>query len=202
MRPYRRQVAQAPRAILDDEDVDDKVAAFLKEQDDSERGAETKPEIKTVIGDDEVDEEQAKAYCRDITRVIRTLKEKRDMDVREAKLIVQIDDPRNDEARKMGMEDSAGVSRDEMAAALDDVVAGNVPKDRIALRTLHTEMSDWPFLDSDEKSAKFKALEVAPAGMLPHPLPSSHERVGLDVAMLRMSSINSMPVLIQLLLQS
>ena len=157
LRPCKRQVARAPRAILDDENVDDRVAAFLKEQDDSERGQEQKAELKTVIGDDEVDEEQAKAYCRDITRVIRTLKEKRDMDVREAKLIVQIDDPRNDEMRKMGMEDSAGVSRDEMAAALDEVVAGTVPKDRIALRTLHAEMSDWPFLDSDEKSAKFKA---------------------------------------------
>ena len=107
LRPCKRQVARAPRAILDDENVDDRVAAFLKEQDDSERGQEQKAELKTVIGDDEVDEEQAKAYCRDITRVIRTLKEKRDMDVREAKLIVQIDDPRNDEMRKMGMEDSA-----------------------------------------------------------------------------------------------
>jgi hypothetical protein len=162
-------LVRAVRAVIDDEDVDDRVAAFLQEQDASERGVENRPELNKVIGDDEVDEEQAKAYCRDITRVLRTLKEKRDMDVREAKLIVQIDDPRNDEVRKMGMEDSAGVSRDEMATALDEVVAGIVPKDRIALRTLHQEMSNWPFLDSDEKSAKFKALEVAPAGA--HPLP-------------------------------
>lgn len=167
LRPCRRHVARAPRAVtdLDDDEVDERVAAFLNEQDATERGAEVKPELKKVIGDDEVDEEQAKAYCRDIVRVIRTLKDKRDMDIREAKLIIQIDDPRNDEARKMDMEDSAGVSRDEMATALDEVVAGQVPKDRIALRTLHTEMSGWPFLDSDEKSAKYKVLEVPNTGV-------------------------------------
>lgn len=192
LRPCLRHLARAPRAVLDDEEVDDRVAAFLKEQDASERGTEAKTELKEVVGDDEVDEERAKAYCRDITRVVRKLKEKRDMDYREAKLIVQIDDPRNDEARKMGIEDSAGVSRDEMAAALDEVMAGVVPKDRIALRMLHTEMTEWPFIDSDEKSAKFTALEVTPAGVWltvelmliccfhtwGHPLPPTLQQLG------------------------
>ena len=79
-----------------------------------------------MLGADEVSEEQAKAYCRDVTRILRMLSDKRDMDTREAKLILQIDDPRNDEARKLGVEDSRGVSRDEMAAALEAVQEGKV----------------------------------------------------------------------------
>lgn len=38
------------------------------------------------------------------------------------------------EKRMQGIEDSRGVSRDEMAAALLEVAEGRVPKDRIALK--------------------------------------------------------------------
>ncbi len=38
------------------------------------------------------------------------------------------------EQRALGIEDSRGVSRDEMAAALMDVAEGRLPKDRIALK--------------------------------------------------------------------
>jgi hypothetical protein len=36
------------------------------------------------------------------------------------------------------------VSRDEMAAALDDVAGGRIPKDRVALKCLYEEMASWP----------------------------------------------------------
>ena len=135
--------------MSEDEDLDEEVAEFLRQQDVSERGLEPREAPTQVLGADEVDDEKAKALCRDVTRIIRLLGEKRDMDLRECKLVLQIDDPRNEEARKLGMEDSRGVSRDEMAVALEEVAAGQIPKDRIALRVLHGEMVNWPFLESD-----------------------------------------------------
>lgn len=47
-------------------------------------------------------------------------------------------------------ENEGGVSRDEMATALMEVVDGRIPKDRIALRELHNEIAGWPWLDTDE----------------------------------------------------
>ena len=46
---------------------------------------------------------------------------------------------------------SSGVSRDEIAAALIEVAEGRVPKDRVALRELHREIMQWPFLDAEDE---------------------------------------------------
>jgi hypothetical protein len=148
------------RAIEEDEDLDEDVVNFLKAQDASERGFDPRANPTEIIGADEVDEEQAKAYCRDVIRILRLLEENRDMPLREAKLVLQIDDPRNDDARKMGVEDSRGVSRDEMGIALEDVAAGRIPADRIALRVLHSEMVTWPFLESDAAVKPPDSLEI------------------------------------------
>jgi hypothetical protein len=48
--------------------------------------------------------QDAKAYCREVVRILRTLKAKRDMSVNEARLIVAIEDPRSRERRQMDME--------------------------------------------------------------------------------------------------
>lgn len=53
------------------------------------------------------------------SQVLRTLMEKRDMTVNEVKLIIQIEDPRQKERRQMGIEDSSGISRDELAFAFE-----------------------------------------------------------------------------------
>ncbi len=50
--------------------------------------------------------QDAKAYCREVVRILRTLKAKRDMSVNEARLIVSIEDPRTREKRQMGIEAS------------------------------------------------------------------------------------------------
>ena len=52
------------------------------------------------------------------------------------------------------MQDGEGVSRDDIAAALLEVVAGRIPLDRIALKELSMEVKDWPYLDAEEKLAK------------------------------------------------
>lgn len=54
------------------------------------------------------------------------------------------------------LQSSSGVSRDEVAAALIEIAEGRIPKDRVALRELHAEMLEWPFLDAEE--------EIAPEG--------------------------------------
>ena len=46
------------------------------------------------------------------------------------------------------------MSRDDMAAALLEVVAGRIPLDRIALRELSREVKDWPYLDAEEQLAQ------------------------------------------------
>jgi hypothetical protein len=45
------------------------------------------------------------------------------------------------------LQDSSGISRDEMAVALMEVSEGRIPTDRIALRELCREISQWPALD-------------------------------------------------------
>lgn len=40
----------------------------------------------------------------------------------------------------------------QIAQAFMDIVGGEVPKDRIALKVLADEMENWPFLDSDGRS--------------------------------------------------
>jgi hypothetical protein len=49
------------------------------------------------------------------------------------------------------VQEGAGVSRDEVAAALVTVSAGKIPLDRLALKELVSEVRMWPFLDSEEE---------------------------------------------------
>ena len=56
----------------------------------------------------------------------------------------------------LGPQDTSGVSRDELAAALMEVSEGRIPKDRIALRELTREMLEWPYADisGDSRTAQ------------------------------------------------
>ncbi|KAL6764752.1 hypothetical protein V8C86DRAFT_1367203 [Haematococcus lacustris] len=132
-----------------DVDIDAQVEAFMKRQAEMESGAAFARTIDPdkIIGADVVDEETAKSYCREIFEVLRSLRTTRDMSVAEVKLVVSIEDPRTKERRLQGIEDTQGVSRDEMAAALLEVAEGRVPKDRIALKCLYEEIASWPFLE-------------------------------------------------------
>ena len=58
-------------------------------------------------------------------------------------------------------ENAGGVSRDEMAAVLMEVVDGRLPKDRIALRELYNEISGWPWLEADEDQTEGSGEAVA-----------------------------------------
>jgi hypothetical protein len=131
-----------------DEDLEAQMEAFMQRQAEIEAGeSKRKAEPGMILGEAEVSEEDAKAYCRDIVQVMKSLRQGRDMTVNEIKLTISIEDPRAREQRMMGIEDSRGVSRDEMAEALTEVSEGRVPRDRIALRELRNEMVNWPFLE-------------------------------------------------------
>jgi len=131
-----------------DEDLEAQMEAFMQRQAEIEAGeSKRKADPGMILGEAEVSEEDAKAYCRDIVQVMKSLRQGRDMTVNEIKLTISIEDPRAREQRMMGIEDSRGVSRDEMAEALSEVSEGRVPRDRIALRELRNEMVNWPFLE-------------------------------------------------------
>lgn len=161
-----KRVAAEESGAVTQEALDDQVEAFMKRQAELESGAafaRTK-DPSEIIGADVVDEENAKALCREVVRILRTLKSKRDMTVNEARLIVSIEDPRTREQRQLGIEDERGVSRDEMAAALLDVAEGRVPKDRLALKCLVEEMQGWPFLGEDGAAAAAEAKASVSGG--------------------------------------
>lgn len=77
------------------------------------------------------------------------------MTVNEIRLTLAIESPLVREQRELlGVERGAGgVSRDDVAAALAAVAAGRVPRDRLALKELHREMSEWPFLQDGAGAA-------------------------------------------------
>lgn len=121
-----------------------------------------------VIGADAVSEDEAKEFCADIFEILRMLKRTRDMSVNEVRLVVSIEDPRTRERRStMDMESESGVSRDEMAVALMEVAEGRVPKDRIALKCLHEEITGWPFLESAKAEEQAMDDAIAAKGEKP-----------------------------------
>ena len=141
-----------------EEDLEAQLEAFMQRQAEIESGQQTrKVEPGKILGENEVTEEESKLYCREIVQAMKTLKQNRDMTLNEIKLTIAIEDPRAREQRLMGIEDSRGVSRDEMAQALVDVAEGRLPQDRIALRELHKEMINWPFLNLEEPLEKGEA---------------------------------------------
>lgn len=134
---------------MSEEGLEAQMEEFMRRQAEIESGQSmrAKAEPGKILGEAEVSEEDAKAYCREIVQVLKALRQSRDMTVNEIKLTISIEDPRAREQRLMGIEDSRGVSREEMADALTEVSEGRVPTDRIALRELRNEMINWPFLE-------------------------------------------------------
>ncbi|KAL5732062.1 Ycf3-interacting protein 1 [Ranunculus cassubicifolius] len=100
-------------------------------------------------------DEQDLKDVQDIQRVIDLLKKNRDMFFNEVKLTIMIEDPREVERRRLlGIDDPDTPTRDELAAALDDVKEGKVPENRFALQVLAEEMRNWPNLEVEIKKSK------------------------------------------------
>lgn len=83
-----------------------------------------------------------------IKRVLELLRKNRDMIFSEVKLTIMIEDPREVERRRLlGIDDSEAPTRDDLAAVLEEVNEGKIPKNKVALRMLAEEMAQWPNLE-------------------------------------------------------
>lgn len=74
----------------------------------------------------------------------------------EVKLTILIEDPRDVERRRLlGIEDEYDApTRDDLAAALEEVNEGKIPQNRVALRMLAEEMIQWPNLEAEALKKK------------------------------------------------
>ncbi|CAI9259506.1 unnamed protein product [Lactuca saligna] len=101
--------------------------------------------------DDEFEEDpdpQDLEYVSQIKRVLELLKKNRDMLFSEVKLTVMIEDPREVERKRLlGIDDADTPTREELAAILEEVNEGKIPRDKIALQMLAEEMVQWPNLE-------------------------------------------------------
>ncbi|XP_050371037.1 ycf3-interacting protein 1, chloroplastic [Argentina anserina] len=113
--------------------------------------------------DDEEEEEESDPtpddleYISQIKRVLELLKKNRDMIFNEVKLTIAIEDIREVERRRLlGIEDPDAPTREELAAVLEEVNEGKIPKNKLALKVLAEEMNRWPNLEVQIKPAKKK----------------------------------------------
>ncbi|XVF00436.1 hypothetical protein REPUB_Repub04eG0001400 [Reevesia pubescens] len=101
-------------------------------------------------------EEEEDLQCvRKIQTVLELLRKNRDMLFSEVKLTVMIEDPREVERRRLlGIEDPDAPTRDDLVDVLDQVNEGKIPTNRVALRMLAEEMSNWPNLEVEVPKKK------------------------------------------------
>ncbi|RVW83588.1 Ycf3-interacting protein 1, chloroplastic [Vitis vinifera] len=89
------------------------------------------------------------------TRVLELLRKNRDMIFSEVKLTIMIEDQREVERRRLlGIEDPDAPTREDLVEALEEVNEGKVPENRIALRMLAEEMTQWPNLEVEAPKKK------------------------------------------------
>ncbi|KAL3325374.1 hypothetical protein AABB24_036554 [Solanum stoloniferum] len=113
----------------------------------------------TQQDDDDPDPESLE-YVSQIKRALELLKRNRDMLFGEVKLTIMIEDPRDVERRRLlGIDDDNAPTRDDLAACLEEINEGKVPKDRVALQMLAEEMNSWPNLEVEAlKQNKSRSL--------------------------------------------
>ncbi|KAI3784525.1 hypothetical protein L1987_43624 [Smallanthus sonchifolius] len=115
---------------------------------------DTQTELSVADEDDEEEDDdedldpQDLEYVSQIKRVLELLKKNRDMIFSEVKLTVMIEDPREVERRRLlGIVDVDAPTREDLAAVLEEVNEGKIPRDRVALQMLAEEMIQWPNLE-------------------------------------------------------
>ncbi|KAK4345004.1 hypothetical protein RND71_035180 [Anisodus tanguticus] len=117
--------------------------------------------IYTVTEEDDDDPDpESIEYVSQIKRALELLKRNRDMLFGEVKLTIMIEDPRDVERRRLlGIDDENAPTRDDLAACLEEINEGKVPKDQVALQMLAEEMNSWPNLEVEAtKQNKSRSL--------------------------------------------
>ncbi|XP_057470879.1 ycf3-interacting protein 1, chloroplastic-like isoform X1 [Actinidia eriantha] len=116
---------------------------------------ETQLRVVSTESDDDDPNPQHLEYVFQIKRVLELLRTNRDMIFSEVKLTIMIEDQREVERRRLlGIDDSEAPTREDLAAILEEVHEGKVPKNRVALRTLAEEMAQWPNLEVEVPKKK------------------------------------------------
>lgn len=117
----------------------------------AEPNANSTSTTATTTDEDDFEEDpdpQDLEYVSQIKRVLDLLKKNRDMLFSEVKLTVMIEDPREVERRRLlGIDDVDAPTREDLAAVLEEVNEGKIPRDKFALQMLAEEMVQWPNLE-------------------------------------------------------
>eukprot|EP00212_Chloropicon_laureae_P009074 CAMPEP_0197498462 /NCGR_PEP_ID=MMETSP1311-20131121/57817_1 /TAXON_ID=464262 /ORGANISM="Genus nov. species nov., Strain RCC856" /LENGTH=275 /DNA_ID=CAMNT_0043044163 /DNA_START=82 /DNA_END=909 /DNA_ORIENTATION=+ len=149
-----RRLVAARASEEDVFDAEDEVAKFMREQAARETGDEVEASVSyageeglEAYGSEEVSDADVVAFTDDCIQLLKLLLKNRDMTLNEVKLILAIEDPRAQEARRRyGVETESGVSREEVAQCLVEVAEKEEVSNRIALRELRRELLEWPDL--------------------------------------------------------
>ncbi|KAK2635066.1 hypothetical protein Ddye_029858 [Dipteronia dyeriana] len=152
-----------------------RIVVLVGEEDIGLSSVSVENEIQKVEEEEEEEEEEPTPedleFIAQIKRVLELLKKNRDMLFNEVKLTVMIEDPREVERKRLlGIEDSDGPTREELADVLVEVNEGKVPRNRLALRLLAEEMIQWPNLEVEvqkKRSGKSLYAKVTDTGINP-----------------------------------
>ncbi|KAK3189100.1 hypothetical protein Dsin_028661 [Dipteronia sinensis] len=153
-----------------------RIVVLVGEEDTGLSSVFVENEIQQVEEEEEEEEEEEPTpedleFIAQIKRVLELLKKNRDMLFNEVKLTIMIEDPREVERKRLlGIEDSDGPTREELADVLVEVNEGKVPRNRLALRLLAEEMIQWPNLEVEvqkKKSGKSLYAKVTDTGINP-----------------------------------
>merc|ERR1712061_793447 len=96
-----------------------------------------------------MNEEIARKLCFSIINNIRDLLTKNDISLNEIKLILAIIEPRSKSKTIFIKKEDARISIDNIVSTFINVVAGNIPRNKIALNMLAKEMETWASIKSD-----------------------------------------------------
>lgn len=145
------------------EDLEAQAEAFMKAQSAIETGENEEPDTSQNVaeyGTAEVTDEELELYTAEVLDLLKLLLKRRDMTINEVKLILAIEDPRAQEARRVyGIEDESGVSREEISQCFVDLCENKKINNRIALRELRKEFINWPGLLEEEGSKQAEQEE-------------------------------------------
>ncbi|KAJ0982910.1 hypothetical protein J5N97_011165 [Dioscorea zingiberensis] len=99
---------------------------------------------------------------KDIQRVLDLLKKNRDMTIGEVKLVLMIEDSGFSERKRLLNVDDPDdeITKQDLIDALEEVVEGKIPENRIVLKLLAAEMNEWPDLEVEtpKKSKPGKSI--------------------------------------------
>merc|ERR1712039_214731 len=132
------------RPIYETEELERKIATFMREVEEQEENRSKLKNYKNTSSFESVNHEEALEHCKLIIKILRMLIKKRNMTINEVRLTLAIEDNRTKEQWSTDINQKMDISKNEVISAFKEVVAGEIPKNRIALSVLARKMKTWP----------------------------------------------------------